>query len=264
MDPQLHNRSVQNKAVGSLDDLNQQLHMSFSNHLRQVCGHLVRIRNRKIYLVHQTARDILLKSQLAGRTATAALSLKATSPPVNLLESSRSRWRHSITMENANMYLLQVCANYLILFTSEPTACGKWTCQMVRQHLRECKKDPPRGLFQYAVNHWTKHCQPVRKQESQGHTFDILLDSLIPYFKTWIIVHPSFALGQEELEIGPGRSAIWIDRAKRLSNAEHDTPEDSHQVYEQQHSPAERSTLRKDQVLDYFFFHGAGHGTFRQ
>lgn len=245
-DSQLRNKSVQNNAVGTLQDLRQHLHTPFANHLRQICGHLVRIRNRKIYLVHQTARDFLLK-ELPGSIVT-SLPLKTTIR-WNLLESSESKWRHSIVMEDANRYLLQVCANYLSLFTSQPAAGRKWNRQKVRKYLRECERDRPRAFFHYAAKHWTKHYRPVRNQQSHGPVFDYLLDPSMPYLKAWIFVHSSFVLGKEELETGPGTSAMWIDGEKRPTDAEHARGRSSGRY--SRHSSPERPNLRK--VLDHFF-----------
>jgi hypothetical protein len=48
--------------VANLDALAEHLH-PFSNHLRSICGHFLRVRGRKVYLVHQTARQFLLRKR---------------------------------------------------------------------------------------------------------------------------------------------------------------------------------------------------------
>ncbi|PTB54710.1 hypothetical protein M431DRAFT_64250, partial [Trichoderma harzianum CBS 226.95] len=46
-------------SVRPMTTLGQRLHKPFDNHIRQLCGHFVRIRRGRIYFVHQTARSFL-------------------------------------------------------------------------------------------------------------------------------------------------------------------------------------------------------------
>lgn len=209
---------VAENAVSSLDNLKRLLHTPFANHLRQMCGHLVCIRNGKIYLVHQTARAFLLTGMSEHTTNSVSLETtpQHTKPGVSRKNHPHSiyrgllwkrlgpGWRHSIRLKDANRYLLQVCTNYLSLFIFQPNIDREWNRQEVRNYLRECEIDPPRAFFQYSANHWTQHYQPVRQQI--GYAFDNLLRPNNRSFRTWIFVHPSFTLEEEKLEPG----AVWV------------------------------------------------------
>jgi protein SERAC1 len=195
----LHPKSA--ASISSLSALEKALHKPFSNHLRQICGHFVRIRGAHIYLVHQTARQFLLQ-----RTEKHSLPLGQTSPEHPLLQGngvvtlgnsthgctlhtdSQKKWRHSIRLDDANKYLLQVCADYIELFQSETLMDDTlWTGKLVKEYLRECRDDPPRAFLKYAAFHWSDHYRPLRR--SQNFSFDYLLKPNDWRFKTWIIVH---------------------------------------------------------------------------
>lgn len=236
---------VAENAVSSLADLNRLLNTPFANHLREMCGNLVCIRNGKVYLVHKTARDFLLRK-----------SNPKWHRPRKYLDSryqglvratSGSGWRHSIRLEDANSYLLHVCANYLSLFSSMPNADRDWTRGEVEQYLEECSRDPPRAFFEYAASHWTQHYRPLREQSDPVLTFDFLLQPKDQFLKTWIFVHTSFTLGQERLE----ESARWV-HGKAPAGDGDNGQQDTSRWYNRRKGEGWRSA-DFEKVLNYFF-----------
>lgn len=258
---QPHQRSrVLENAVSSLEDLKRLLHTPFANHLRLMCGNLVCIRNRKIYLVHKTARDFLLR-RASGRPVNMPSIASPTSRPTvsrsrNYLDSdyrglvrksTRPQWRHSIRLKDANRYLLHVCANYLSLFISQPNSDREWTRQEVRRYLRECTRDPPRAFFQYAASHWTQHYRPLREQSVPIYTFDYLLQPNDQFFKTWIFVHTSFILGQEKLE----ERAKWMHAKGPTGEGDNEQLKTAQYYSRRKSGGWQGSDFEK--VLNYFF-----------
>src|SRR6185312_11120446 len=58
----------------------------------------------------------------------------------------QKRWRHSIRLEDANRYLLQICADYIGLFAFD-LPVTRWTASRVVEYLKACRDDPPRAFF---------------------------------------------------------------------------------------------------------------------
>lgn len=260
---QYHQRlRVAENAVSSLADLHMLLPTPFANHLRKMCGNLVCIRNSKAYLVHKTARDFLLErtSGLGDPMVVSSRASHTSNPegprPRNHLDSryqglvrnpSRSEWRHSIRLEDANSYVLHVCANYLSLFSSMANADREWTRLEVEKYLKSCTRDPPRAFFQYAASHWTQHYRPLREQSDPVFTFDYLLQPNDQFLKTWIFVHTSFTLGQEKLE----GSAMWM-HGKRPA-AEDDKGQKHTARWYSRRKGEGRLSADFEKVLNYFF-----------
>lgn len=199
--------SVQPRAQ-SLEMLGQQLHRPFDNHIRQLCGHFIRIRRRKLYFVHQTARSFLINvsfeldcSPHPARTLT----------PGNILADHvlagdpSGTWR-PIKPDQANQTLLNVCVSYIRMF--EPEKDGEdsptWDDGQLAEYLEQCRTDPPRAFFPYAALHWIQHYRPVRK--ALHFQYDELLQPGNSLFKAWIRVHSTWTSDHEE---SPG--AVWLN-----------------------------------------------------
>lgn len=269
-DPTLVSSEAQENAVSELDDLKRLLRTPFSNHLRQMCGHLVCIRNRKIYLIHQTARDFLLRREkrqipelhmepTSGNFAVPLKSRKANSKtrPSQTYPSryrglmwtrSGQQWQHSVRLKDANRYLLHVCGNYLALFGAQPNADRHWSRHEVSRYLEECKRDPPRAFFRYAATHWTQHYGPVRQQSIPVLTFDYLLHPNDHFLKSWIFMHPSCKIGEEMLEPG----AAWVGKMSHADGGKEDEHSATLSFY---HRPKSDKGLGRDfsRILDFFF-----------
>lgn len=96
-------------AAMNIDENSQSIHEldleddeDFQSRLRSCCGLFVSIYQRRIYFLHQTAREFLL----------ADLALPATIP-------SGLSWHHSITILQAHTVLVEACVLYLNLINSD-------------------------------------------------------------------------------------------------------------------------------------------------
>lgn len=210
-------------AVQSLDQLGELLHKPFASHLYRTCGHFLRIRGNRVYLVHQTAREFLLarpglvdfeavnswlpSNPSAPTRPPAQISAKADPPSQG---NPPFQWQHSIRLEDANRLLLRICADYIRLFQSD-TAHNQppthWTGKTVTSYLKAIRNNPPRAFFKYAAFHWLDHYRPVRQE--LDFSFDYLLNPNSPYFSLWIMVHRSWAPTREERSVlNPGGMSI--------------------------------------------------------
>ncbi|CVL12428.1 uncharacterized protein FPRN_03634 [Fusarium proliferatum] len=206
--------------ISSLSNLKEVLRKPFSNHLRQICGHFLRIRGREVFLVHQTAREFLLGRYNTAIPETPVLRAggynksfrdhmtripmdTSVDMQVSIGTLSHQGWRHSIKLADANRYLLQICADYIELFAFERVGGRtRWTNKDAITYLMECRDDPPRAFFKYAAFHWIDHYRPIR--QSFDFSFDYLLKPSEQHFKVWIIFHRSWMPEEERHQLEAG------------------------------------------------------------
>ncbi|KAG7059460.1 ankyrin repeat protein, partial [Colletotrichum scovillei] len=218
--------ATQMRTVSNLQELQILVHRPFINHLRQICGHFVRIRNQKIYLVHQTARQFLLDRdgeldfKMILRWKRRSL---ATDQDRQKSGSSElvSQWQHSISLADANMYMLQLCADYINLIQSEePFNKTVLDHHEASVYLKECRNDPRRAFLRYVSRHWLDHYRPVR--EDLKRPYDYLLQPNTSHFNAWIISHGSWVPEEQRrgleasglsYQTGPGRVELRQDDA---------------------------------------------------
>lgn len=162
----------------SLQILGQRLHKPFDNHIRQLCGHFVRIRRGRIYFVHQTARSFL---------ATATFTLNENAENFE----DKETWK-PIKTNIAHHTLLRICVKYIKLIKLEKDHRHILSADNTRIaiYLENCKKDPIKAFFLCAAKHWIKHYKILR--ESLRYQYDELLQPDTNIFRTWIIVHKSW------------------------------------------------------------------------
>ncbi|KAK0761671.1 hypothetical protein N5P37_005653 [Trichoderma harzianum] len=82
-------------------DLDLEDESDFKSRLRSWCGLFISIYHGKVYFLHQTAREFLLSDLASPTTIPSAL-----------------HWHHSITTQEANNVLAELCVLYLDLFNS--------------------------------------------------------------------------------------------------------------------------------------------------
>jgi hypothetical protein len=103
----------------------------FREHLRDLCGLFVTVVDGKVYLLHQTAREFLLSSEIRENEATqrdARQGVQHGQPHV---------WKHSMSVIESNSVLASTCIRYLL-------------SGLVSRHP---------SLLDYSGIHWTEHYQ---------------------------------------------------------------------------------------------------------
>ncbi|KAA8645102.1 uncharacterized protein ATNIH1004_009317 [Aspergillus tanneri] len=76
----------------------------FRKTLRDVCGLFVVVIDEKVYLLHQTAKEFLVRGN---------------NPTVNINISEVTRWKHSLLPEESNEILADICTSYLAFERNE-------------------------------------------------------------------------------------------------------------------------------------------------
>lgn len=182
--------------LSTLQAVYEQLHKPFDNHIRQLCGHFVRIRRGKVYLVHQTARKFLVTKSFE-------------------LEHERLYLWAPITATEASQNLLNICLNYLQLFISESRLAkrgepGDWDQSCINHHLESCRNDARRAFYPYAAMNWIHHYRYNRK--ALDSKYDWMLQPGTVPFETWAKVHWSWIEEHTATHETPG--AQWIDQGE--------------------------------------------------
>lgn len=162
----------------TLQEVERHLHKPVDNYIRQLCGHFVRIRCSKVYLVHQTARTFLM---------TKSFELES-----EILEESRFIWE-PINFSTATQSLLHICVNYLQIFARESEQSGETEIMdqyAVDKYLDNCRLESAQAFFPYAALNWIHHYRLVRKLLQQQ--YDWMLQSNTAQFRVWAKVHLSW------------------------------------------------------------------------
>ncbi|KAL1897649.1 hypothetical protein Sste5346_003957 [Sporothrix stenoceras] len=123
----------------SIDDLDLEDEDDFKTRLRSICGLFITINDRRIYLIHLTAREFLLRPDTSSSTSTAKDSLTTISPSL----ASDFSWHHSITTQEANRIFAKICILYLNCLDSEVVS--------------SLKEDVRMDLLEYAAKNWADH-----------------------------------------------------------------------------------------------------------
>ncbi|PWW74705.1 hypothetical protein C7212DRAFT_283300 [Tuber magnatum] len=127
----------------SICDMQSNLSPDFEKTVKNVCGLFVRVIDLKIYLVHQTAREFLIKRSSAGQT----------NP------------QYTLCPKESNFLMADICISYLSLEEFEKDALGIDTDRYeryVKGELHEYDEEYP--FLHYAAIHWADHFQDSQNQ----------------------------------------------------------------------------------------------------
>lgn len=133
----------------------------FERRLRNICGLFISIHIRKVYFIHQSARELLLKIQGTG------LNHKTS--------SNENVFAHSIPIQEANLMLAQRCVAYIKLRDwKEGPSIPSWTDIA----LSELDAAPPASLETpfpgYAVTYWMDHVRLAEDEIDEKMANDVL------------------------------------------------------------------------------------------
>jgi hypothetical protein len=118
----------------SVRDLSGNIHDTFGKTMKNICGLFVRVLDSKIYLVHQTAREFLIKGSLAGQ----------------------GNWQYTLCPKDSNFVITDICISYLSReeFAGSPLALnarGGVSKEAVDDYLQKY------SFLDYAARHWADH-----------------------------------------------------------------------------------------------------------
>ena len=135
-----------------IDDLDLEPETSFQVTIRELCGLFVSIRDSKIYLIHQTAKDFLQV-------------FRAEDVAVH-------GWKHSFNRPVSHLVLAEACIFYLSFtrFGSEILDVERKETWEIKDYISSFVKDRP--FLDYAANNWTLHFNTAHM--FINHTAEIL------------------------------------------------------------------------------------------
>ena len=110
---------------------------TFELTIRELCGLFVTVKKGQIYLIHQTAREFLIRDKDHARKDT--------------LEPIAWNWRHSLLPTESHRLAAHTCMLYLLLYRIHddqrpPQKAGE-----------KIAKKPWQALFDYAIRYWSAH-----------------------------------------------------------------------------------------------------------
>ncbi|RPA99865.1 hypothetical protein L873DRAFT_862724 [Choiromyces venosus 120613-1] len=149
----------------SIKDL-EDLHQGFERTVKNFCGLFVRVIDSKIYLVHQTAREFLIKGS----------------------SSSHGNWQYTLCPGDSNFIMADICISYLALeeFASDPLV-------LVNTYSKEESFDnyiEKYAFLDYAAGHWTDHFRDSKDQQRELFEFTRLIcEAGSGRFLTWLQVY---------------------------------------------------------------------------
>jgi hypothetical protein len=154
-------RSV--KDLGDLPD-------SFDKSVKNWCGLFVRVIDSKIYLVHQTAREFLIKESSLGQ----------------------GNWQYTICSDDSNFLLADICITYLSLvdFGNDPLVINGNLGYRSRNDKSYVDYLRKYSLLNYAATHWADHFRDSGSRQMELFKFTRLIcESGSKNFLTWLKVH---------------------------------------------------------------------------
>ena len=164
-------------AIKSSDQSNEDLDLEpdICGTIKDLCGPFVKFIDSKIYLVHQTAKEFLIKKSFVELSHNANLSL--------------GLWKHSLDPAESNLILAERCVWYLLfsVFENHPLVIDprSWGEESVDGYTRG------HDFLDYAAKHWVTHFQNAKIGEEAAllkSTLEVC-DTRSKRFMTWFQVY---------------------------------------------------------------------------
>ncbi len=150
---------------------------SFGNVVRDLCGLFISIQHKRIYLIHQTAKEFLIHEN-------------AIEEPISPVSSGNESWKHSLKPTESNLVLAEICIRYLLFSELKNDSLVSdeikvWDIE------KQVEKDVTKhDLLDYSAKHWATH---FRKAKSEQRTIlELALENCDTRFKrfiTWFQVY---------------------------------------------------------------------------
>jgi hypothetical protein len=171
---------------------------SFKVTVRNLCGLFVRVIDLKIYLIHQTAKEFLVRENNGIQAACRVDScLESWRHPIELRGSnlvlSKNCIKHSLEPAESNLVLAKICISYLRfdIFESNPLVIGDVSGRDIKEKIdRYTRKH---DFLDYSAKNWATHFQGAKIKEEAAEfkpTLEICdTRSKRKRFMTWFQVY---------------------------------------------------------------------------
>ena len=149
---------------------------SFTGIVRGLCGLFISIKNEKIYLIHQTAKEFLTRENATGEFDRS-------------VDSRNETWKHSLEPTESNLILAKICISYLLspIFESDLLAMDHdhgGPEKAVNRYIDE------HDLLDYSANHWATHFRAAETKETATLKLALnVCDTRPNRFRIWFQVH---------------------------------------------------------------------------
>ncbi|KAF8536548.1 hypothetical protein BDD12DRAFT_918318 [Trichophaea hybrida] len=156
----------------SIEDLKPN-RLFIQNIVKDICGLFVKIIDSKIYLIHQTAKEFLIKH------------LSTTIPTTEM-------WKHSLCPIESSLTLAKSCIYYLLftVFETHPLVLSS-TIPTLESQQQIYRYTEEHVFLDYAAKHWATHVLEAKIWEEQEISSSALevLDSGSRRLLTWFLVY---------------------------------------------------------------------------
>ncbi|KAF3088587.1 hypothetical protein TWF102_004963 [Orbilia oligospora] len=153
----------------SCSDLRIEPDARFRDHIRDLCGFLIVIKDSRIYLLHQTVKEFLVQNHGAPALSVQA-SLASSSPAYNEISNPTNGdpgpgRQYSFKLQDSHLLLAKICIQYLLFkdFQDHPLEGNDMLDEYVKKN----------GFLDYSAKHWTTHF----------HESKTILDQTAPEFR---------------------------------------------------------------------------------
>ena len=153
----------------SYEDLQLESDEGFTLRIRNVCGLFIDICQSMVYLIHQTAKDFLIRQQ----------GERDPIPGV---------WRHSLSMDDSHTIIAKVCQTFLLFNDFQSPSVDLSACSF-KETTRYCEEHP---FFEYASRHWIKHSTELLENGLPPGKYGkiaCLFDVECPRYRNWTCVY---------------------------------------------------------------------------
>jgi hypothetical protein len=212
-------------SVAQLDDLRSKMKYPFGNHVYFLCGHFLRIIRGKIYLVHQTARDFLVHREWEHGFISKSHQRAHENPEhyivsqaIKEVEDLEDVWKRSISLFEAHRILLDICRDYMIMFSSSkhPT----YQEPNIYQTIKSSMEGRLGKLLEYSANYWTLHFkETIHAMDFEARQrYESLCNPNDPAFDVWTPRNQLFSINfpSRDLSRIPGTGSLTQNEVLEL------------------------------------------------
>lgn len=214
-------RTGQGERCESSQDLDLEPEEKFKRKIRNLCGLFVMIEHSKIHLIHQTAKEFLLRKEPMRYAS-------------NGIEYASTCWKHSLDPTESNLAIANICVSYLAQdqMRGFPTANQPMSLTEYRDtdpYSTARELTHAHDFLEYAAVYWPQHARRAdmkRNQQLMDSVLD-LFDAKSAQFTTWWAVFYWLSPADRRNPMGmvtPLIAASWLgfeDLVRRLLAAGH-------------------------------------------
>ncbi|KAF4971464.1 hypothetical protein FSARC_1692 [Fusarium sarcochroum] len=172
-------KDVLRPGVKTFSDLDYELVRPFENHVKSICGNFVRIIDQRIYLIHETAREFLLKiDPFETLYCPMGRDQPSTAAPEGM-ELTNSPWQHSFSIDTCEALLLHMCTTFLYMMGRKCASANLGFPSEDTRHLLD--------LLGYAGKFWHKHFGAIQDRicPRDLRYYQNLCHLVFPGFGSW-------------------------------------------------------------------------------